>query len=471
MLRSTKTKHESFRSSGSSDALARLLARQLGYVDPVNLIEIPGVKREKPGRPPGSRFVHFLRNLGPGLITGAADDDPSGISTYSVAGATTGLSTLWLALLTTPMMAVVQGMCARIGMVSGTGLAAVMRKTMPRWLALSLAALVIVANTFNIGADFAGMSAAAHMVMGFPAIAWVVFFGALLLVSQIYFSYHVLSSILKWLTIALFAYVITAFVVRPDWIDILRHAFIPEFHFNGLWITTVVAILGTTISPYLFFWQSSLMVEEEKEMGRVTVSQRKGASAAEIADAHADVNTGMIYSNLVMFFIIATTAVTLGAHGKHDIATAQDAAEALRPLAGNFAYWLFTLGMVGTGLLAVPVLAGSSAYVAAEMMSFREGLNEPPKRAPRFYAVLGVGIVAGVVMNVIGIDPIKALFWSAVANGVAAVPLVFAIVMIANNRTVMGEWRSSRIATIWGWLTFALMALAAIGMFAFWNQP
>jgi NRAMP (natural resistance-associated macrophage protein)-like metal ion transporter len=436
----------------------------------VSLIEIPGVEREPAGRPPGSRFVHFLRNLGPGLITGAADDDPSGISTYSVAGATTGLSTLWIALITTPMMAVVQGMCARIGMVSGVGLAAVMRRLFPNWLAFSLAGLVIVANTFNIGADFAGMSAAANMVSGVPVIVWVLFFGALLLVTQIFFSYHVLSSILKWLTVALFAYVITAFVVHPNWGDILHHAFVPEFHPEGHWITTVVAILGTTISPYLFFWQSSLMVEEEKQMGRATVRARKGATPAEIADMHADVNTGMIFSNAVMFFIITTTAVTLAAHGKHDIATAQDAAEALRPLAGNFAYWLFTLGMVGTGLLAVPVLAGSSAYVAAEMFVFREGLNESVKRAPRFYAVLGAGIVVGVLMNVFHIDPIKALFWSAVANGVAAVPLVLAIVMIANNKKIMGKWRSSRLARIWGWATFVLMALAAIGMFVYWNQ-
>jgi Mn2+/Fe2+ NRAMP family transporter len=314
------------------------------------------------------------------------------------------------------------------------------------------------------------MSAAANMVSGIPVLLWVVLFGALLLVSQIFFSYKILSSILKWLTVALFAYVVTAFVVHPNWGDVLRHAFVPEFRLEGHWITTVVAILGTTISPYLFFWQSSLMVEEEKEMGRTTIAQRKGATAAEIADVHADVNTGMIYSNLVMFFIITTTAVTLGAHGKHDIASAQDAAEALRPLAGNFAYWLFTLGMVGTGLLAVPVLAGSSAYVAAEMLAFREGLSEPVKRAPRFYAVLGAGIVVGVLMNVLHVDPIKALFWSAVANGVAAVPLVFAVVMIANNKKVMGKWRSSRLATVWGWLTFALMALAAVGMFVYWNQ-
>ena len=427
-------------------------------------------EREAPGQPPRSRFVHFLRNLGPGIITGAADDDPSGISTYSVAGATTGLSMLWLALITTPMMAVIQGMCARIGMVSGVGLGAVMRKLFPGWLAFSLAGLVIVANTFNIGADLAGMSASAHMVAGLPILLWVIAFAAVLLITEFYCSYRLLSRVLKWLALALFAYVITLFLVHPDWGSILRHAAIPEFHANGHWITTVVGVLGTTISPYLFFWQSSLMVEEEKEQGRRTVPQRKGATKAEITDAHADVNTGMVYSNLVMFFIIATTAVTLGAHGKHDIATAQDAAEALRPLAGNFAYILFTLGMVGTGLLAIPVLAGSSAYVASEMLSFRTGLGETPKRAPRFYAILAAGIIVGMILNVMGLDPIRVLFWSAVFNGVAAVPLVFAIVSIASNPNVMGKWRSSPLARAWAWLTFALMSLAAIAMFVYWNQ-
>lgn len=415
-------------------------------------------------------MLHFLRNLGPGLITGAADDDPSGISTYSVAGATTGLSTLWLALITTPMMAVIQGMCARIGMVSGVGLAAVMRAHFPRWLAFALAGIVIVANTFNIGADLAGMAASAHLVAGLPVLLWVVAFAVLLVLTEFYCSYRLLCDIFKWLAATLFAYVATAFIVRPDWWLILRHAVIPEFHTDGHWITTVVGVLGTTISPYLFFWQSSLMVEQEKELGRTTVAQREGATRAEIADAHADVNTGMIYSNLVMFFIIATTAVTLGAHGKHNIATAQDAAEALRPLAGNFAYLLFTLGMVGTGLLAIPVLAGSSAYVAADMLRFHAGLAETPRRAPRFYAILGAGIVLGMLLNLVGIDPIKALFWSAVCNGVAAVPLIFAIVTIASDRKLMGRWVSSPLARFWGWLTFALMAAAAVGMFVFWNQ-
>ena len=424
----------------------------------------------KPGEPPRDRILRFFKNLGPGLITGAADDDPSGISTYSVTGASTGLSMLWVALITTPMMAVIQGMCARIGMVGGVGLAAQMRKTFPRWLAMSLATIVIVANTFNVGADFAGMSASAHMVLGLPVLFWVLVFGAALVVSQIFFSYGRLSSIFKWLTLSLFAYIVTAFVVHPNWLNVLRNTVTPQVHLTGHWITTLVGVLGTTISPYLFFWQSSLMVEEEKQLGRTSIKSRRGATGQEIADAHVDVNTGMLFSNVVMFFIITTTAVTLGAHGKQDIATAQDAAEALRPLAGNFAYWLFTIGMVGTGMLAIPVLAGSSAYVASEMLSFRTGLGETPSRAPRFYFVLGAGIVIGVAMNFAGIDPIKALFWSAVLNGVAAVPLVYAVVHIANQKSIMGKWRSSLLANIWGWATFVLMAAAAVLMFVYWNQ-
>lgn len=425
---------------------------------------------EKPRRPRRGRLLHFLKSLGPGLITGASDDDPSGISTYSVAGATTGLSMLWLAILTTPMMAVVQGMCARIGMVSGLGLAAMIRKTLPIWLAYALALLVIAANTFNVGADIAGMSASAHMVAGLPTLVWVAIFGFGLFYAQAFLSYRVLANVFKWLTLALFAYVITAFVVRPDWWMVLRHAVVPEVHLDGHWITTLMGVLGTTITPYLFFWQSSLMVEEEKDEGRVTLAQRRGATEREIKDAHADVNAGMIYSNVVMFFIITTTAVTLGAHGRHDIATAQDAAAALRPLAGNFAYLLFTLGMVGTGMLAIPALAGSSAYVAAETFAFRGGLGEPMNRAPRFYAVIGLGILIGVIMNVLRIDPIRALFWSAVFNGVAAVPLIVAITLIANNGAVMGRWKNSKLANLWAWFTAALMFLAAVAMFVFWNQ-
>ncbi|MBV9277061.1 MAG: divalent metal cation transporter [Candidatus Eremiobacteraeota bacterium] len=415
----------------------------------------------------GSRVLRFFQVLGPGLITGAADDDPSGISTYSVAGATTGFSMLWLTLISTPMMAVIQGMCARISMVTGEGLAAVMRKRLPIALAYGLAGLVIAANTFNLGADIGGMADAAHLVIRLPVDAWVFFFGVALLAAQTWLSYSMIARIFKWLTLALFAYIITAFVVHPHWLSVLFQFLVPHIHLDGAWLSTMVGVLGTTITPYLFFWQSSLTVEEEKEAGNTTIAARRGTDAQSVKDMHTDVNTGMIYSNLVAFFIIVTTAATLGAHGKHDIATAQQAAEALRPLAGNFAALLFTLGMVGTGMLAVPVLAGSSAYVAAQTFRFKEGLGEHPARAPKFYGIIAAGIVIGIAMNLLRIDAIKALFWSAILNGIAAVPLIAVIVWLASHKKVMGEWRSSVLARVWGWATFALMGAATIGMFYF----
>ena len=417
------------------------------------------------------RVREFLGNLGPGLITGAADDDPSGISTYSVAGASTGYSMLWLTLISTPMMAVIQGMCARIAMVNGEGLAAIMRKRLPLSLAYALAVLVIVANTFNLGADIGGMAAAAHLVVPIPIEALVFFFGIGLIAAQIWLPYPTMVRIFKWLTLALFAYIVTAFVVRPPWGQVLLHFAVPRLRFDSRWLATMVGVLGTTITPYLFYWQSSLMVEEDKEHGKRTLAARRGTDTTSIANMHADVNAGMIYSNVVAFFIIVTTAATLGAHGMTNIATAQQAALALRPLAGQFAELLFALGMVGTGILAVPVLATSSAYVAAETFRFREGLNEPLGRATRFYGTITIGILIGIAMNLLHVDAIKALFWSAVLNGVAAVPLIGVIVWLASNRHVMGKWSSSPLARAWGWGTFALMGGATAGLFYFAIRP
>ena len=364
-------------------------------------------------------------------------------------------------------MAVIQGMCARIAMVTGEGLAVLMRKRLPRIIAYALAALVIIANTFNVGADLGGMAAAAHLVAPLPIEAWVFFFGIGLIAAQAWLPYAAIARVFKWLTVSLFAYVITAFVVHPNWALVLRFFLIPHVELNAAWLSTMVGVLGTTITPYLFFWQASLMVEDEKEAGNSTVASRRGTDSEAVRTMHTDVNAGMIFSNLVAFFIIVTTASTLNAHGKHDIATAQQAAEALRPLAGNFATLLFTLGMVGTGILAVPVLAGSSAYVAAQTFRFREGLGETPQRAPRFYGILAAGILIGIAMNLLHIDAIKALFWSAVLNGVAAVPLLAVIVWFASSRSIMGKWRSAPIARAWGWGTVALMGAATIGMFYF----
>lgn len=409
----------------------------------------------------------FLATLGPGLITGAADDDPSGISTYSVAGAATGYSLSWLMLLCTPMMAVIQGMCARIALVSGEGLAATVRKRVPLPVAWALAGLVIVANTFNLGADIGGMAASASMVTRVPATVWSVGFGTALIASQIWFSYKVLERIFKWLTITLFAYVVTAFVVHPPWALVLFSLFVPHVRFDAATLSTIVGVLGTTITPYLFFWQAALVIEDEKREGKTSVKARRHPSRDTIVACHTDINTGMIYSNAVALFIIVTTAATLGAAGKHGIADAQQAASALQPLAGRFASLLFTLGMIGTGMLAVPVLAGSSAYVFAETFRFREGLGEPLRRARQFYAVIAAGILIGIGFNLFHFNAISALFFAAILNGVAAVPLVGVIVWLASDKKVMHEWRSSPIARAWGWATFALMALASAGMFFF----
>jgi len=351
--------------------------------------------------------------------------------------------------------------------VTGVGLAANIRSSVPVWLAYPIGALVIAANTFNVGADFAGMASSANMVVPkVHVLVWVLFFGALLLVSIVFLSYRVLCNTIKWLTVSLFAYMITAFVVHTQWVEVLKHLVMPQVQFSKTWMTTALGVLGTTITPYLFFWQASLEVEEEKSMGRTTLAKRRGATTAEIQDMHFDVDTGMIFSNVIMLFIIVTTAFTLFISGKHNIATAQDAAAALAPLAGRFASLIFTLGIVGTGLLAIPALAGSSAYVVAEMFSFREGLNETPQRAPRFYAVLAAGLVVGVVMCFLRIDPIRALYYAAVLNGLVAIPLIFLILRLVSDAKLMGKWTSSTIAKAWGWLTFLLMSVAAVSVFA-----
>ncbi|HEY1977686.1 MAG TPA: divalent metal cation transporter [Candidatus Baltobacteraceae bacterium] len=408
--------------------------------------------------------------LGPGLISGASDDDPSGISTYSVAGASTGYSMLWVILVTTPMMAVVQGMCARIALVTGVGLATAMKRRFARWLLRPLAVAIILANTANAGADLEGMGASAQMLFHLPVIIWIAISGVALIAIQVFLSYRQFSSIVKWLTLALFGYIVTAFVVHPPWGSVLRHLVTPEVHLTAAWLTTLVGVLGTTITPYMFFWQAALEVEEQAQRGRTTEESRRGATREEIADMHLDVNFGMIFSNLVAFFIIVTTAATLGAHGMHQISSAQDAARALEPIAGPLASWLFAAGMIGTGLLAVPAFTASSAYLITEAFGFREGLAEKAKDAPQFYALIVVGMLMAMTMGLLRVDPIAALFWCAVINGVVAVPLLAAIVVLASDKRVMGEWTSSLPARAWGWGTVAAMGLAAVGMFVFWGQ-
>jgi NRAMP (natural resistance-associated macrophage protein)-like metal ion transporter len=415
----------------------------------------------KPGR-----VRRFFAGLGPGLITGAADDDPSGISTYSVTGAAFGYLPLWTALFSFPLMAAVQLMCARLGLVTGRGLASVVRLYYPRWVLWSACALLIVANVFNIGADLGGMAEATEMMTGIKSYFWTPVY-TLLIISLLFFSsYRHIARIFKWLTLVLFAYIITAFLARPDWHSVLGATFVPHVVWSSAFLATFVGILGTTISPYLFFWQVSQEVEDERAQGRITVEQREGATDEELRVARTDVFTGMFFSNLVMYFIILTTAATLHAHGQTHIETAHDAAEALRPLAGNGAYLLFTLGLIGTGMLAVPVLAGSAAYAVAEAEAWKhESLEDRPRLAPRFYAVVAVSMLLGLVLDFVGFNAVKMLFYSAVLNGVLAPPLIVLVVLLTCKPEVMGKRVSSRPLRYLGWATAMIMTAAAIGMF------
>jgi NRAMP (natural resistance-associated macrophage protein)-like metal ion transporter len=408
----------------------------------------------------------FFEDLGPGLITGAADDDPSGISTYSVAGAAYGYSSLWTALVTFPLMAAVQLMCSRLGMVTGRGLASNIRVNYPKGVLWFACLLLIVANVFNIGADLGGMGDTMHMVTGVTAYFWTPFFAIFIVGLLFKTSYRLMARIFKWLTLVLFSYVITAFLAKPDWAAVLRATFIPNVEWSAQYAAVLVAILGTTISPYLFFWQAAQEVEEDREKGKLTVKERRGATAEDLTKARVDVVTGMFFSNLVMYFIILTTAATLNAHGLTTIETAKQAAEALRPLAGPGAYWLFTLGLIGTGMLAVPVLAGSCAYAIAESLRWRNAsLCRQPKNAAKFYAVIVVSVVVGLILVYTGINAVKMLFWSAVLNGLLAPPLVVLVVLLTSNSRIMGQHKNSRIMQAFGWTCATFMALAAVAVF------
>jgi NRAMP (natural resistance-associated macrophage protein)-like metal ion transporter len=359
----------------------------------------------------------------------------------------------------------VQLMCARLGMVTGRGLAAVARRRYPRWVLWGACLLLTVANVINIGADLGGMADATHMVTGVSALWWTPVYAVVIVTMLCWTSYRTIARVFKWLTLVLFAYVITAFIVRPDWLTVLRSTFVPEVHWSRDYLSVLVGILGTSISPYLFFWQAAEEVEEERAGGRRTVAQRKGATDEELRRSRTDVVTGMLFSNLVMYFIILTTAATLHAHGVTHIATASQAAEALRPLAGNGAYLLFTLGLIGTGMLGVPVLAGSSAFAIAEAMAWGASLDRPPKLAPKFYAVLALAMALGLALDFAGFDAVKMLFWSAVANGVLAPPLIVLVVLLTCDRTVMGDRVNPPWLRALGWITAAVMALAAVAMF------
>jgi NRAMP (natural resistance-associated macrophage protein)-like metal ion transporter len=424
-----------------------------------------------PQRPPGSesarprwRLRRFFAELGPGLITGAADDDPSGISTYSVAGAAFGYAPLWTALLSFPLMAAVQLMCARLGMVSGRGLASVIRHHYSRRVLWGACSLLIVANVVNIGADLGGMAAVTEMVTGVKAVFWTPLYAGFIVSLLFWSSYRQIARIFKWLTLVLFAYVVTAFLAHPDWWAVLRATVVPHVEWSNVYLAVLVGILGTTISPYLFFWQAAQEVEEDRAAGRRTVQQRRGATDEELRRARTDVLTGMFFSNVVMYFIILTTAATLHAGGQTSIATARQAAEALRPLAGDGAYWLFAIGLIGTGMLGVPVLAGSCAYAVAEAEGWRGSLEDTPRLARRFYAVVAVSMLVGLILNFVRLDAVTMLFWSAVVNGVLASPLIVLVVLLTGDRAVMGKRVNPPLLRWLGWATAAVMTAAAVGM-------
>ena len=424
------------------------------------------MSKARSGDPKQKNVVRrFLSALGPGLITSAADDDPSGVATYTVAGAQLGTSLLWTAFVTWPLMGCVQFMCARIGMVTGRGLGGALQQKIPRWMMIIVACALFAANSINVGSDLAGMADAAEMLTGLNSHWLVIVFGVGLAYWTIHCSYHQIAMILKWLALCLFAYVATAFVVRPDWGTILHDTFVPVWPKDHETWQNLVAILGTTISPYLFFWQSSQEVENEKAMGRRMLVQRENASSREIFDRKLDVGTGTFFSNFVMYFIILTAAVTLHAHGIKNIDTSRQAAEALKPLAGSLAYFLYTAGLIGVGLLAIPTLTGSAAYAFAETFKWREGLDQRFKGARAFYLVLICSTLVGIAMDFLNINPVKALFWTAVINGVLAPFLLVGILYVACDRKLMKGQPSSMLSRVAVAVTTLAMFGAAIAMF------
>jgi NRAMP (natural resistance-associated macrophage protein)-like metal ion transporter len=407
----------------------------------------------------------WLKKLGPGLITGAADDDPSGIATYSQAGAQFGFNMLWTVLFTYPLMVGIQIISARIGRVSGHGLATNIRRHYPAWLLYGVVTLLLIANTINIAADVSAMGAALKLIIGGPAQLYAVAFGILSLLLQIFIPYRRYVRLLKWLTLALLAYVATAFVVHIPWSQVLIKAFTPHWSWKKEYITTIVAVFGTTISPYLFFWQASQEVEDQLADPRSKpLVQAPQQAKANLRRIQLDTYIGMGFSNLVAFFIILTTAVTFNLHGITDIQTSAQAATALRPIAGEFAFLLFSAGIIGTGLLAIPVLAGSSAYAMAGAFKWKNSLEHTPMKAKRFYGIIAVSTLIGTALGFTSIDPIKALYWSAVINGVISVPIMAVMMLMAARHQIMGKFVISSSLKMLGWLATLMMAAAVAAM-------
>jgi NRAMP (natural resistance-associated macrophage protein)-like metal ion transporter len=415
------------------------------------------------------RMRRWLKILGPGLVTGASDDDPSGIVTYTQAGARFGLATLWTALITFPLMASMQGMAARIGLVTSQGLTGTLRTHYPKWILYLMILFCFPATILNIGADIQSMGAVTHLLLpGIPAFTFSIFFTAVLLFMIIRYSYQKMAGLLKWLCLALMTYLIVPFLVHPDWKAVLHHTFVPTVRFDKGFLSILVAILGTTISPYLFFWQATMEVEDQQHNGR------KGGPAKRIFvdkrvldDMRSDVNTGMLFSNLVTFFIILTAAAVLHGAGIKQIDTVEQAASALKPLAGRLSYALFTIGVVGTGFLCIPVLAGSVSYMLAETFQFSMGLDKKFNEARRFYAVIVVSCVAGLCMQLFGVSAVDALIYTAILYGVTSPALIAMILHIANNKKIMGNYTNGRLSNWLGFMTLIFMTAAAAGLLYF----
>jgi NRAMP (natural resistance-associated macrophage protein)-like metal ion transporter len=409
--------------------------------------------------------------VGPGLITGASDDDPSGIATYSQAGAQFGYALGWTLLLTYPLMVSIQMISAQIGRVTGRGLAGNLRRHYPAPLLYLLVGLLVVANTINIGADLGAMAAALKLLVNAPAAAYIVGFAVFTVLLEVFTRYSRYASVLRWLTISLFAYVATVFIVGVPWGAVAENLVLPHVSAAGDYLTVVVAVFGTTISPYLFFWQAAEEVEEQKEDPEADpLIHAPRQAPKQLARIQLDTLVGMGFSNIIALFIMLTTAATLHAHGVTDIETSSQAAEALRPIAGDFAFSIFALGVIGTGLLALPVLAGSAAYAVGEALNWRVGLAQRPGRAPAFYGTIAAATFVGAGLNFTALDPIKALFWSAVINGVVAVPIMAMIMILGSRSAVMGQFTLKPLLRTLGWVATAAMAAAAVGMFATWGD-
>lgn len=424
-------------------------------------IEAPRTKSAKGELNPAKRLFKIL---GPGLITGASDDDPSGIVTYAQAGAQFGFQPLWTAFFTFPLMASIQYICAKIGLVSGQGLTSIIRDHYPPWVLYSAISLLVIANTLNAGADIGAIGSCAHLLIpALPSEVAVLPVTALIVVLLIFASYEFISRTFKWLTLSLFAYIVSSVLTNPDWLAVAKATFIPHIQLDKTFLSMMVAILGTTISPYLFFWQTRSEVEEQKQEG-LDDEQRKGATTDDLKYAALDVNCGMLFSNIVMYFIILGSATSLRSHGQYLIESPQQAAQALRPIAGDMASLLFSAGIIGTGFLAVPVLVGTSSYAMSELFGWRNGLNEKWYRAKRFYAVMTLTAIIGMTINFVGLNPMTTLVWTAVINGLLAPPLLLLIMLISNNKKVMGDKANHPIINCAGWLTTLLMTAAAVAL-------